>query len=60
MKLEDMKNQEDVLCYMNENINYGWIDIDGNIHRREIKILEANRTSFIEECLQHGLGTYLQ
>jgi hypothetical protein len=61
LKIDDIKKPEDVLRFMNENIDYGWIDIDGNIHRREMKDFRTRyRVSSTEESLQHGVGTCIE
>ena len=32
MNIDDIKNAKDVYQFIDENIEYGWIDIDGNKH----------------------------
>ena len=42
---------------MNENIRYGWLDINGKEHIKTMKeFRRLYRTSSIDECLEHKLG----
>ena len=37
MKLEDIKTPEDILKFMDDNIQYGWIDVNGEKHIGNMK-----------------------
>ena len=57
MTINDIKTPEDILEFMNENIRYGWLDINGKEHIKTMKeFRRLYRTSSIEECLEHKLG----
>lgn len=61
MKIEEIKNEFDILEYMKENINYGWIDLDGNIHLNTMKEFRKKyRTMSIEEILYYKIGTCIE
>ena len=46
MTINDIKTPNDILEYLNENIEYGWIGTDGE---KRIKVWMA-LDSFIEPC----------
>ena len=61
MEIKDIKTPNDILTFMDENIQYGWVDINGEKHintlhnvRRLYKVLS------IEETLKYGVGTCLE
>ena len=57
MTISDIKTPEDILEFMNENIRYGWLDINGKEHIKTMKeFRRLYRTSSIDECLEHKLG----
>ena len=57
MTINDIKTPEDILEFMNENIRYGWLDINGKEHIKTMKeFRRLYRTSSIDECLEHKLG----
>lgn len=57
MTINEIKTPEDILDFMNENIRYGWLDINGEEHINTMKeFRRIYRTSSIEECLEHKLG----
>lgn len=61
MKIENIKTPEDILEFMNENIEYGWIDINGNKHIREMKnFRRLYKVSSINETLSSKLGTCIE
>ena len=61
MKLEEIRTQEDVLRFMNENIQYGWIDASGKVHRNDMKnFRSAYRVAPLEQCLCSGVGTCIE
>lgn len=61
MKIENIKTPADILEFMNENIEYGWIDINGNKHIREMKnFRRLYKVSSINETLSSKLGTCIE
>ena len=59
--IDNIKTPEDVLEFMNQNIKYGWLDIDGNEHIENMKgFRRIYRTSTIDEVLKHGIGTCIE
>jgi hypothetical protein len=61
MKINEIKNPEDVLAFMKANITYGWVDIEGNKHIKEMKgFRKIFRISSLEETLETGLGTCIE
>ena len=61
MKLDSINTPQDILKFMQENIKYGWIDINGNEHIGNMKnFRKLYRTSTIEETLKHGIGTCIE
>ena len=45
MKLDDIKSPKDVYQFMEENIGYGWIDINGNKHLNTMNV-NVNRKMY--------------
>ena len=61
MKIDDIKTPEDILKFMNDNIEYGWIDINGEKHIKSMKGFRSlYRTMSIEKVLESGLGTCIE
>ncbi len=61
MEIESIKTPKDILDYMNEHIKYGWIDINGDKHIRNMKNFRSlYRTSSIDEIIKSGLGTCIE
>ena len=61
MTIESIKIPEDVLTFMNENIKYGWLDINNEEHIGNMKnFRKLYRTSSLEETLSHGIGTCIE
>ncbi len=61
MEIESIKTPKDILDYMNEHIEYGWIDINGDKHIRNMKNFRSlYRTSSIDEIIKSGLGTCIE
>lgn len=47
------------MVWMEDNIRYGWLDIDGNRHIDEMKSFRRlYRTMSIEEILREKIGTF--
>ena len=58
MKIEDLKTPNDIYNFVDENIEYGWIDINGNKHLNTMKeFRRLYRTMSIDEILKYKLGT---
>ena len=61
MKIEEIKTPRDVYQFMDENIKYGWIDINGQIHLDTMKeFRKIYRTMSIEEILKYKIGTCIE
>lgn len=58
MELDEIKNPQDVYQFIDDNIEYGWIDINGNIHLNTMKdFRRIYRTMSIDEILKYRVGT---
>lgn len=58
MKLNEIKSSQDVYQFMCDNIQYGWIDVDGKQHLDTMKeFRKLYRTMSIEEILKYKIGT---
>lgn len=56
--LFNIKNINDVLYFMKNNIRYGWLDVNDNIHIGNMKnFRKLYRTLSINEILKYGIGT---
>ena len=56
--IDNIKNINDVLEFMKDNIIYGWIDVNNNIHIGNMKeFRRIYRTMTIDEILKLGIGT---
>ena len=61
MTIDSIKTPEDILSFMNDNIKYGWIDINGEVHIGNMKnFRRLYRTSSLEETLSHSIGTCIE
>ena len=61
MEIRDIKTPEDILTFMKEHIEYGWLDINNEEHVKTMKgFRKLYRTSTIQETLEHGLGTCIE
>lgn len=61
MSIEDVKNPEDVLNYMKDNISYGWKDFSNYNHIGNMKnFRRLYRTSSLEETLENKFGTCIE
>lgn len=57
-KIEKIQTLQDVFNFMNENIEYGWLDINGKIHIKTMKeSRRIYRTMSIDEILEYKMGT---
>lgn len=61
MIINNIKTPNDILIFMKENIQYGWLDIDKNEHIKTMKdFRKLYRTSSIDEILEHKIGTCIE
>lgn len=61
MSINDIKTPEDVLTFMNENIEYGWVDINEEKHIKSMKnFRKIYKTSSVKETISTGLGTCIE
>lgn len=61
MELEEIKCSRDVYKFMEENISYGWMDINGNKHQNTMKeFRKMYRTMSIDETLKFRIGTCIE
>lgn len=61
MDKESIRSPQDVFDWMEEHIEYGWIDVNGEKHMREMKgFRKLYRTMSIEEILKYGMGTCIE
>ena len=61
MNLEEIRNPEDILEFMNENIEYGWQDVDGKMHMKTMKdFRRIYRTISVEDTLKLGIGCCIE
>ncbi len=57
----DIKNQNELMNYMDMNISYGWIDKSGEKHVNTLDgFRESYRTSSIDESLEYKVGTCIE
>ncbi len=61
MNLNEIKSAEDVYKFIDENIEYGWIDIEGKIHKNTMKeFRKIYKTMSIKEILEYKVGTCIE
>ena len=61
MKINEIKTPNDILTFMNDNIEHGWLDIYNNEHIKTMKdFRKIYRTSSIDEVLEHKIGTCIE
>ncbi len=61
MDIEDIKSTHDVYQFIDENIEYGWLDFSGKIHLNTMKeFRRIYRTLSIEEILEYKIGTCIE
>lgn len=59
--IEEIKRPEDILIWMEDNIQYGWLDTDGKKHVDEMKnFRRLYRTMSMEEILREKIGTCIE
>lgn len=61
MNIEDIKTPEDVMQYFEENIQYGWLDLNMKPHIMTMKdYRKLYRTVSIEDVIRHGMGVCIE
>lgn len=61
VKMEQIRTPEDIFVWMEDNIQYGWLDMDGNRHIDEMKdFRRLYRTMSMEEILREKIGTCIE
>lgn len=61
LKFENLKSPEQLMDYMNINIQYGWLDNNKNKHINNLKNFRENyKISTINEIIETGLGTCIE
>lgn len=59
--INKIKSPKDIFRYMNDYIEYGWIDINNNKHIKTMKdFRKIYRTSSLEETIEKGLGPCIE
>ena len=60
-EIDNIKTPKDILNFMDENIKYGWLDINNEEHIGNMKgFRKLYRISTLEETLEHGIGTCIE
>ena len=55
MTIEEIKTPDDILQFMEENIRYGWLDINDEEHIGNLEnVRRLYRTASIEESLEQN------
>lgn len=61
VEIGQIRTPEDIFVWMEDNIQYGWLDIDGNRHIDEMKdFRRLYRTMSLEEILREKIGTCIE
>lgn len=61
MNIDNIKTPEGIYEWIDENISYGWLDIEGNRHLGEMKdFRKLYRTMSMEEIFEHKIGTCIE
>lgn len=59
--INSIKNIYDLLEFLKDNIRYGYVDINNNIHISNLKnFRKLYRTLSVEETLKYGVGTCIE
>lgn len=60
-EIEIIKTPQDILNFMNKNIEYGWIDVYGKKHLNSMKdFRKIYRTMSLDEILKYKIGTCIE
>lgn len=61
MVIDDIKTPEDIYKFIDENIDYGWLDINNKIHLHTMKEFRKRyKTLSIDEILEYKVGTCIE
>lgn len=61
MEINDIKTPKDIYDFLEENITYGWLDINKERHENSMKdFRRIYRTMSIEETIENKLGTCIE
>ena len=61
LTFDNLKNPQELMDFMNINIDYGWVDVYGNKHINRLDGFRENyRINSLEEVLETGLGTCIE
>lgn len=61
MQVSDIKSSQDVYDFIDENIEYGWIDYNNKKHLNTMKdFRKMYRTMSLDKILQNKLGTCIE
>lgn len=61
MNLDKIKTPEDIYEWIDANIQYGWLDTEGNKHIDEMKnFRKLYRTMSMEEIFEYKIGTCIE
>lgn len=62
MEIDKIRTPQDVFTYMDENISYGWLDVNHKIHgiKEMTNFRSLYRTMSVEETVEHGVGTCVE
>lgn len=56
-----LKDENDLMDFMNRNVTYGWVDYNKGLHFNNLKDFRENyKINSIEEMLESGLGTCIE
>ena len=61
MKIDEIKTPEDIMQYFEENIQYGWLDLNKEPHIMTMKeYRKLYRTVSIEDTIKYGMGVCIE
>ena len=60
-KFQGLKTPRELMDFMDQNVAYGWIDLDGGMYLNNLSNLEGNyKTKSISNTLNFGVGTCIE
>lgn len=61
MEINNITTPEDIFLWMDENMQYGWLYLEGSRHVGEMKnFREQYQTMSVKETLEHKIGTCIE
>ena len=61
MGIANIKTPEDIFEYLNDNIDYGWLDYNHELHLNTLKdFRQLYRTASLEEIIKYQVGTCIE